>query len=311
MPVPTYQELMLPLLRLADSARDLWTRQAVQDLANELQLTDEDRAQLIPSGQESLFSNRFHWAKTYMIKAGVLEPVRRGCFRITDRGRELLATSPQRIDNKVLGQYAEFQDFMASRNRDAANERGTDSTNSSSLDIATSDNTPLEIIRAAQAQLDDALTDELITRILAMPPDFLERLVVNLVVAMGYGSSALEAGKAIGRSGDNGVDGVIHQDALGLDRVYIQAKRYNRHNLVGGPEIRDFYGSLTIHKAAKGVFVTTSDFTPQAKKNAESLPHRIVLFDGRHLAALMIRYNIGCRTEETVLLKRIDEGFFE
>jgi restriction system protein len=155
------------------------------------------------------------------------------------------------------------------------------------------------------------LAEELIERILSMPPDFFERLVVNLVVAMGYGATAIEAAKAIGGSGDNGVDGVIHQDALGLDRVYIQAKRYAPGNWVGGGDIRNFYGSLTLKKATKGVFVTTSTFSQPAKEHAESFPIRIVLIDGAQLAALMVRYNVGCRVEETIQIKRLDEDFFE
>jgi len=304
---------MLPVLRLAaDTGNGVWTREAVQKIADDLGLTPDERAQLIPSGQETLFSNRVHWAKTYMTKAGLLEPVRRGCFCITERGRQLLATSPQRIDNTLLSQFPEFQDFMSSRSKDAVGgDRGTEGNSGTRAAFAGSDKTPAEIIRAVQAQADAALADELIERILAMPPDFLERLVVNLVVAMGYGTTAGETSKAIGRSGDNGVDGVIHQDALGLDRVYIQAKRYAPTTLVGGPEIRNFYGSLAIHKATKGVFVTTSSFSQQAVANAASFPSRMVLIDGKRLAALMIRYNVGCRTEETALLRRVDEGFFE
>lgn len=173
------------------------------------------------------------------------------------------------------------------------------------------DNTPLERIRAAQQEIETNLATDLLDRILAMPPDFFERLVVNLVVAMGYSGTAGEAAQVIGRSGDNGVDGVIHQDALGLDRVYIQAKRYAPGNWVGGPDIRNFYGSLTLKKATKGVFVTTSTFSQQARENAESFPIRIGLIDGAQLAALMIRYNVGCRVEETVQIKRLDEDFFE
>jgi len=309
MPIPTYQDLMLPVLQHAGTADEIWSRQAVQDLADQLALTPDERAQLIPSGQETLFSNRFHWAKTYMTKAGLLEPVRRGCFRVTERGRQLLATSPSRIDNTVLAQYPEFKGYLQRKaetiaTAGAAGQAAAGSTNGS-------DNTPLERIRAAQEELESSLATDLIDRILAMPPDFFERLVVNLVVAMGYGATAIEAAQAIGRSGDNGVDGVIHQDALGLDRVYIQAKRYAPGNWVGGPDIRNFYGSLTLKKATKGVFVTTSTFSQQAKDNAESFPCRIVLIDGAQLAALMIRYNVGCRVEETIQIKRVDEDFFE
>lgn len=309
MPIPSYQELMLPVLRLASTADELWGRQAVQDLADKLGLTADERAQLIPSGQEALFSNRFHWAKTYMTKAGLLEPVRRGYFRITDRGRQLLASSPERIDNTILARYPEFKSFVTAKPAADSNGETKADTSAASLDVE--DKTPSERIRAAQEEIETALATDLIGRILSMPPDFFERLVVNLVVAMGYGSTAIEAAKAIGRSGDNGVDGVIHQDALGLERVYIQAKRYAATTTVGGGDIRDFYGSLALHKATKGVFVTTSAFTKQAAETAAGFPSRIVLIDGTQLAALMIRYNVGCRLEETVLIKRVDEDFFE
>lgn len=300
---------MLPVLRLAGTADEIWSRQVVQNLADQLALTDDDRAQLIPSGQETLFSNRVHWAKTYMTKAGLVEPVRRGCFRITERGRQLLATSPGRIDNSLLSQYPEFKSFMQRKAEMSASAEAAPQV--SGVSSAESDKTPIERIRAIQEEVESTLAIELIDRILDMPPDFFERLVVNLVVAMGYGATAIEAAKAIGRSGDNGVDGVIHQDALGLDRVYIQAKRYGRDNWVGGPAIRDFYGSLTLKKATKGLFVTTSTFSQQAKDNADSFPYRIVLIDGRELAEMMIRYNVGCRTEDTVSIKRLDENFFE
>lgn len=300
---------MLPVLAYASTSDETWSRQAVQDLADQLALTADERAQLIPSGQETLFSNRFHWAKTYMTKAGLLEPVRRGCFRITVRGRQLLATSPHRIDNTVLTQFPEFKSYLQRKAEMAANAGANGQAATAPLNG--SDNTPLERIRAAQQEIETNLASELIDRILAMPPDFFERLVVNLVVAMGYSGTAGEVAQVIGRSGDNGVDGVIHQDALGLERVYIQAKRYAPGNCVGGGDIRNFYGSLTLKKATKGVFVTTSTFSQQAKDNAESFPIRIGLIDGAQLAALMIRYNVGCRLEETVLIKRVDEDFFE
>jgi restriction system protein len=259
---------------------------------------------------KTLFSNRFHWAKTYMTKAGLLEPVRRGYFRITDRGRQVLIKSPNRIDNTILAQFSEFQDFVRPK-PDVVSEPTETNDGSSPAAIAISDRTPLEIIRAAQLQIESALATDLIDRVRAMPAEFFERLVVRLVVAMGYWATATEAARAIGRSGDKGVDGVIHQDLLGLDRVYIQAKRYGASVNVGGGDIRDFYGSLALHKASKGVFITTSSFTRQAIETAAGFPSRIVLIDGAQLAALMIRYNIGCRTEETVLIKRVDEDFFE
>lgn len=302
---------MLPVLRVAAGADDVWMRQVVQTIANDLALSREDRAQLIPSGRQTLLDNRVQWAKTYLTKAGLLQSLRRGLFRITDEGRKLLAEQPARIDNKMLLRYEEFRSFWKRRDQNlvAANDQQQAETQPPSLDL--NDETPIEVIKTAQAQLESALAEELIDRILTMPPDFFERLVVALVVAMGYGATAIEAAQSIGRSGDNGVDGVIHQDALGLDRIYIQAKRYGRDSYIDAAAIRDFAGSLSLKKASKGVFVTTSSFSRQAKETAENLPARIVLIDGPRLASLMIRYNIGCRIEGTVLIKHLDEDFFE
>jgi restriction system protein len=304
---------MLPVLRVAAAADEIWVRQAVEDIGDQLELSSDDRAALIPSGQKTVLANRVNWAKTYLTKAKLLESVRRGYFRITERGRQLLAESPTRIDNRTLSRFDEFQEFLRLSETGASprHESSGSEDRFPTAALAAADKTPTEIILDAQVQLDRSLAEELIGRILTMPPDFFEKVVVNLVVAMGYGDNASDAGSVIGRSGDNGVDGVIKQDALGLDRVYIQAKRYGPATTVGGSEIRDFYGSLALKKANKGVFVTTSSFSKQAKETAEGFPSRIVLIDGAQLAELMIRYNVGCRTEETILIKRVDEDFFE
>jgi restriction system protein len=215
-----------------------------------------------------------------------------------------LATRPERIDNRFLSQFDEFRQFTARTETPAQEEP------SYVMDQAAGQ-TPDEVMRAAHRQIEAGLAQDLLDRVCAAPPDFFERLIVNLLLAMGYGGSASEAGRALGRSGDDGVDGVIDQDALGLDRVYIQAKRYAAGNAVGSGAIRDFFGSLDRHKAAKGLFVTTSTFTASARETADYLSRRIVLIDGEHLTRLMIRYNIGCRIEETLHVKKMDEDFFE
>jgi len=303
MAIPDFQSLMLPVLKLAKDD-EVRISDEVQRLADELSLTHEERAELLPSGKQTTFSNRVAWAKSHLLKAGLVEATRRAHFRITDRGKRVLGESPVRIDIQYLSQFEEFRQF-----RQIAEAVGEDQRQEQSASQET--HTPDEIIRLAHQQIETALGQELLDRILTAPPSFFENLIVTLLISMGYGGSAKDAGRALGRSGDDGVDGVIDQDALGLDRVYIQAKRYNSGNNIGSGAIRDFFGSLDRHKAAKGLFVTTSAFSSSARETAEYLSKRIVLIDGPMLAKLMIRYNVGCRIEETLYLKKIDEDFFE
>lgn len=301
--IPNYQTLMLPVLKASERG-EVRVGLVVQTLAGDLALSEAARALLLPSGRQTLFANRVHWAKTYLAKAGLVENTRRGHFRITARGREVLAANPEKIDNRYLSRFEEFRQFTDRPS--VASESGLPLD----TDVA-ADQTPDEIMRAAHRRIEGALSQELLDRVCLSPPEFFERLIINLLLAMGYGGSAVDAGRALGRSGDDGVDGVIDQDALGLDRVYVQAKRYAPGNTVGSGAIRDFFGSLDRHKAAKGLFVTTSGFTASAKETADYLSKRIVLIDGEHLARLMIRHNVGCRIEETLHVKKLDEDFFE
>jgi restriction system protein len=301
--VPDYQSLMLPVLRAAaDGEQRIGT--VVQRLGDGLGLTEGARAALLASGRQTIFANRVHWAKTYLAKAGLVEGTRRGHFRLTQRGADVLAANPERIDNRFLSRFEEFRQFS-----DRSAQSTDDEVVPEPADAA--EQTPDEIMRAAHRRIEAALAEDLLDRVRAAPPDFFERLIVNLLLAMGYGGSAAEAGRALGRSGDDGVDGVIDQDALGLDRVYIQAKRYAAGNSVGPGAIRDFFGSLDRHKAAKGLFVTTSNFTSSARETADYLSKRIVLIDGEQLTRLMIRHNVGCRVEEVLHVKKVDEDFFE
>ncbi|MBV8524408.1 MAG: restriction endonuclease, partial [Acetobacteraceae bacterium] len=280
---------------------------AVERLGDQLGLTAEDRAELLPSGKQTVFANRVHWAKTYLSKAGLIELTRRGYFRITDRGRQVMASHPQRIDNTFLNQFAEFRQFKEK----SAQGSGPAEQSQAEEVFEKSDETPDEVMRTAHKQVEAALAQDLLDRIHAAPPAFFERLIVNLLLRMGYGGSTTDAGRALGRSGDDGVDGVIDQDALGLDRVYIQAKRYAEGNNVGAGAIRDFFGSLDRHIATKGLFVTTSTFSPSARETSDFLSKRIVLIDGQQLARLMIRYDVGCRVEEVFHIKKVDEDFFQ
>jgi restriction system protein len=305
MPIPDYQSLMLPVL-VCSSNGEIGIRNVVERLADQVGLTTEERSELLPSGKQAIFGNRVHWAKSYLNKAGLIESTRRGHFQITERGRKLLSGGPSAIDNKVLMQFEEFRQFQ---NRSSATINS--SSNQCPPVLQDPKQTPDESMRVAWMQIDAALGQDLLDRICAAPPDFFERLIVTLLLAMGYGGSTRDAGRTLGRSGDDGVDGVIDQDALGLDRVYIQAKRYASGNCIGSSAIRDFFGSLDRHKAAKGLFVTTSSFSTAAIDTAEHLSKRIVLIDGVQLTKLMIRHNVGCRVEDTLHIKKIDEEFFE
>jgi len=305
MSIPDYQSLMLPVL-IVSAVGEVRIGPVVDALAEQLKLSPEERSELLPSGKQTVFSNRVHWAKSYLSKAQLVELTRRGYFRITPRGQAVLQTSPKKIDNKFLMQFEEFRNFR---------ERATTTAEAKGETLVASLNdqnqTPDETMRSAYGQIETALIHDLLERIREAPPEFFERLMVNLLLGMGYGGSKENAGRTLGRTGDDGVDGVIDQDALGLDRVYIQAKRYADGNNVGPGAIRDFFGSLDRHKATKGLFVTTSTFSASAKETAEHLSKRIVLVDGDQLARLMIRHNVGCRIEDTLHIKKIDEEFFE
>ena len=290
MRLPDYQSLMLPVLQ-ASSKGEVRIGAVVEELADKLGLGPQERSELLPSGKQTVFSNRVHWAKTFLSKAELVELTRRGHFRITPRGVAVLKSAPASIDTKFLTQFEEFRQFR---------ERSSGTEDEGSLTVIPlpedQKQTPDETMRMAHRQIESALGQDLLDRVRNAPPDFFERLIVNLLLSMGYGGSrADKAGRILGRSGDDGVDGVIDQDALGLDRVYIQAKRYAAGNSIGSGAIRDFFGSLDRHKATKGLFVNTSAFSPSARETAEFLSKRIVLIDGDQLAALMVQQNIGCR----------------
>jgi restriction system protein len=308
MAIPDFQTLMLPTLKVAGDGQEKRTGDVINQLADEFGLTEEERQQMLPSGKGKSFANRANWAKTYLVQAGLLEATKRAHFKITDRGRKALAEGLPRIDIEYLSQFSEFIQF---RERGRLSN-GAETTNA--IDVAKVPlpaQTPDELLRTTVSQIETALRKELLDRILAAPSAFFEGLIVALLLAMGYGGSREEAGKIVGRAGDGGIDGVIDQDALGLERVYVQAKRYGIGNPVSEPEIRAFSGSLGAAKANKGVFVTTSYFTQPAQSFAERHPFKIVLIDGERLAALMIRHNVGVRIDETLYLKKIDEDFFE
>ena len=306
MEIPDFQTLMLPLLKL--SADKEWRiSDAVARLANDFHISQEERAILLPSGRQTTIGNRVAWAKSYLVKAGLLKPTKRGHFCISDQGRSVLSNPPDRITIKYLSQFPEFELFRKARQteNEVSEEQLADLSHESSL-------TPDETIRNAHALLELELADDLLAKIRSGTPAFFENLVVRLLFAMGYGGSVSEINKAlVGGAGDGGVDGVIDQDKLGLDRIYVQAKRYADGNTVGPAAIREFFGSLDRFKATKGLFVTASTYTSSAQETAAALSKRIVLVNGSQLTRLMIRHNVGCRVEETLEIKKIDEEFFE
>lgn len=307
MAIPDYQTLMLPVLKIASDGKEHRISDVVDTLAADFNLTEAEREELLPSGKQATFNNRVHWAKTYLSQARLLEVTRRSFFKITDRGRAVLAQNVTRIDAKFLRQFPEFNAFTGGGNK---SEQPMAEVAPLLEDKAAGGSTPDELLRATIKEVESALASDLITRICSASPAFFERLVVDLLMQMGYGGSRAEAGRALGKTGDGGIDGVIDQDQLGLDRIYIQAKKYAPDNAVSEPDIRNFCGSLGANKASKGVFVTTSYFTKPALEFAERHPFKVVLIDGVELARLMIRHSVGVRITETLHLKKIDDDFF-
>jgi restriction system protein len=298
---------MLPLLQFAADGREHTKREAVDALAVQLRLTPAELATLLPSGRQGVFDNRVAWARSYLKHAGLLDAPRRGVFVITDRGRQLLAEGVTRIDNRVLSRYPEFLDFTSGATRKKG-EGAVDLVAPS--DERESDLTPDEWIRAGHKQLRETLAAELLQRIGMASPRFFEGLVVDLLVAMGYGGSHEDAARVVGQSGDGGIDGIIKQDRLGLDNIYVQAKRWQSGSTVGRPDVQQFAGALHGRKASKGVFITTSTFSREAVEYARGVQTAIVLIDGKELAELMLDYGIGVSLQETIRLQRVDEDYF-
>ncbi|WP_461329058.1 restriction endonuclease [Bradyrhizobium diazoefficiens] len=307
MAIPDYQTLMLPVLQLASEGEQR-VADVVDLLADKLGLTEQERQTLLPSGRQRVLHNRIHWAKFYLTKAGFLASPGRGRFSITQAGRELLAENLARVDVSVLMRQPEFREFY--RNEGSAGSSATEGASTTEA-AEPGTTTPEEQIEAAYQTLEATLRADLLDRIAKNSPAFFEQLIIDLLVAMGYGGSHKNAAAQLGRSGDGGVDGVINEDRLGLDRVYVQAKRYSAANAVGRPDVQAFVGSLVGLGASKGVFVTTSTFSAQARDFVKHLSQRVVLLDGASLAGLMIEHGIGVRTSRTVEFRRLDEDFFE
>jgi restriction system protein len=302
MAIPDYQTCMLHLLKLASDGAEHTLKDAVPALADIFQLTDAERSELLPSGQQAIFNNRVAWAKTYLNKAGLLEAPRRGVFTITDRGKSVLAQNPPKIDLKLLEKFPEFLAFKA-KSKTGGEGDHVQTTASAAIE------TPLESLESAYEKILGGLKAELLDRLKAEAPAVFERVVIALLVKMGYGGSRADAAEAIGKSGDEGLDGLIKEDRLGLDIIYVQAKRWAA--TVGRPEIQKFAGALHGQHATKGIFITTSDFSRDANDYVSKIGSKIVLIDGSRLAELMIEFGVAVATDATYTVKRIDNDFFE
>jgi len=305
MAIPDYQTLMLPVLKLASDGKEHKFSQAVEDLADKFELTTEERNELLPSGSQAVFNNRVGWARSYLKQAGLLSSPRRGFFKITPVGLELLASNPEKINASMLEQYPSFIEFRNRRKDKSADDPDqpiTPDEDGASL-------TPEDALASAYNKLRSALESEVLGAVKESSPSFFERLVVDVLVKMGYGGNRQDAGKALGKSGDGGIDGIINEDRLGLDVIYIQAKRWE--GTVSRPEIQKFAGALQGKRARKGVFITTSSFTREAREYASMIDSKIILIDGEHLSRLMAEYNVGVSTVGLYEVKKLDSDYFD
>ena len=300
MAIPDYQTVMLPLLRFASDGQEHSLRDAIDGLATEFKLSDDEKKELLPSGQQEVFNNRVGWARTYMKKAGLIETTRRGHFQITTRGKEVLSKKPNRIDVHFLEQFEEFQQFRALRHAPSTD------TVPETEELTT---TPEESLETAYKRLRDSLAVDLLQQLKSSSPGLFEKIVVELLVKMGYGGTRQDAGRAIGKSGDEGIDGIIKEDRLGLDAIYIQAKRWQ--GSVGRPEIQKFVGALQGQRAKKGVFITTSTFTHDAISYASNIDIKVVLIDGELLSSLMMDFDVGVSISASYVVKKIDSDYFD
>jgi restriction system protein len=300
MTIPDFQSIMLPLLKHASDGQEHYFREAIEALADEFSLSEDERKELLPSGQQTVFDNRVGWTRTHLKKAGLLESPKRGFFKITERGMKVLSQAPGEINIKFLRQFPEYVQFATPNKENNSSEQ---------LIEEILDTTPQESIELGYQKIRKDLEIELLNRVKSCSADFFERLVVDLLVRMGYGGSRRDAGKAIGKSGEGGIDGIIKEDKLGLDIVYIQAKRWDS-TVVSRPEIQKFVGALHGQRARKGVFITTSNFSQSAQEYVSVIDSKIVLIDGSQLAQFMIDNNVGVSTVSSYEIKKIDSDYF-
>ncbi|MBF0320956.1 MAG: restriction endonuclease [Nitrospirae bacterium] len=301
MAIPKYYQLMLPFLKAIKDGQLYRIKDVVDKLASVLNITDEERKELLPSGQMGLFDNRVGWAGTYLKKAMIVESPQRGSYKITQRGKDVLNQNLPDITTKYLSQFAEFMIFLKPSSK-------SDVLIKDQMPKNEPENTPVELLENAYKTITDTLAGELIETIKSCPPEFFERLVIDLLLKMGYGGSRRDAGQVKGKVGDGGIDGIIKEDKLGLDVIYVQAKRWDGQ--VPASAVRDFLGALTIKKAKKGVFITTSTFPKNAHSDIAGLENKVVLIDGDMLAELMIEHNIGVSIQSVYEIKKIETDYF-
>lgn len=308
MSIPDYQTLMLPLLKLVADGKERKFRDAVEDLALQFQLNSEERAEMLPSGTAPVFDNRVGWARTYLKQAALIESPKRGQLKITDLGTQLLKENPPKINAAFLHRYPSFKEFLSrKKTKQQTNDPVVTQVDpNSTLDSV---DTPEDVLASAYEAIRANLEADLLEQVKSCSPAFFERLVVDLLVKMGYGGNRQEAGKAIGQSGDEGIDGIINEDKLGLDVIYIQAKKWN--STVGRPEIQKFAGALQGQRAKKGVFITTATFSTEAREYAAKIDSKIILIDGEHLATLMFDNNIGASNAGMYEVKKLDSVYFD
>ena len=299
MMIPDYQACMLPLLKFVSDKNEHNMKEVIDHFNILFDLTDEEKTRMLPSGLQSVIMNRAGWARTYLKKAGLIEQPKRAFFQITQRGLDLLNEGIKEINIKVLDRYEEFKAFRAKK---------IDQIEDDKNEIRSDIKTPEESIEIGFQRLNDSISEDIIIKVKECSPSFFEKLVVDLFIKMGYGGSLKDAGHVIGKSGDGGIDGIIKEDKLGLDVIYIQAKRWE--NVVGRPEIQKFAGALLGQKAKKGIFITTSWFTAEAKDFVKGLDNKIILIDGEMLAELMLEYNLGVSIYKSYNLKRVDSDYF-
>ena len=302
MAIPDFQRIMLPLLRFASDGKEHSVRETIEHLASAFNLTEDERGELLPSGTQSIFDNRIGWAKTHLSKAGLLRSIRRSVYMITDRGKNVLLEVPESINMPYLKRYPEYLQFIQSK------KKGTDKKPGKSEDLFI-ENTPEEVLEYAYLEIKNSLAEEVLDKIKSSPSDFFERLVVELLVKMGYGGSLRDAGKATRRVKDEGIDGIIKEDKLGLDVIYVQAKKWE--GSVGRPEIQKFVGALAGQGAKKGIFITTSYFSNDAINYTPKNDTKIVLIDGKKLGEYVIEYNIGVSPSKLFEIKKLDSDYFE
>lgn len=303
MAIPTYEECMLPLMKIAEDGKEHLFREAIDALINQFNLTEEERQELLPSGSAFVINNRIGWARTYLTKAGLLLKTKRGYFRISEEGKKLLQKEPAFINTKMLKEYDAFNEFQTTKEPDNSENNKTEHNIQQSI-------TPHELLESGYLSIKNELADELLSTIKNISPSKFEKLVIDLLVKMGYGGSIKEAATVVGKSGDEGIDGIIKEDKLGLDVIYIQAKKWDS-GTIGRPEIQKFAGALLGKKAKKGIFITTSTFTNEAKKYVTDIDAKIILLDGKQLTELMIENNLGVSTQDVYTIKRIDSDYFE